>query len=166
MKAILACDDQWGIAKNNLLPWPASSEDFKWFKTNTAGATIIMGKSTWEASDMPKPLPGRYNIVLSRSGEVIDGDKADRIMTVDEFVAEHTTIEPDRNQWVIGGAQVLHMLMRKGLIDEILLTRFNGDYECDTFIHTDWLYQHFFCYTNTVIGTLNIEVYRRKTDHE
>ena len=35
IKAILACDAEGGVGKNNTLPWPKNSRDLKWFKDNT-----------------------------------------------------------------------------------------------------------------------------------
>ena len=34
IKAILACDDDWGIGKCGDLPWPHDPNDLKWFKEN------------------------------------------------------------------------------------------------------------------------------------
>ena len=32
IRAILACDNSWGIGKDGDLPWPHNSADLKWFK--------------------------------------------------------------------------------------------------------------------------------------
>ena len=41
-------------------------EDLKRFKTVTTGGCVIMGRKTWDS--LPKrPLPGRFNIVISRT---------------------------------------------------------------------------------------------------
>ena len=32
IKAILACDENWGIGKEGGLPWPHNSADLRWFK--------------------------------------------------------------------------------------------------------------------------------------
>ena len=55
-------------AKNQLL-WHIS-EDLKHFKALTMGHTVIMGRKTYES--LGKPLPGRENIVLSRSGKSLE----------------------------------------------------------------------------------------------
>ena len=56
IKAILACDDEWGIGKNGDLPWPHNPADLRWFKNNTLNSVIVMGKSTWDSLPR-KPLP-------------------------------------------------------------------------------------------------------------
>ena len=63
IKAIFAVDSNGGIAKNGIMPWPRDPSDLKRFKNLTTGHAIIMGKKTWDAVDMPSPLPNRYNVV-------------------------------------------------------------------------------------------------------
>ena len=57
-----------GIGIKNTIPWNLP-EDLKNFSKVTKGQgnnAIIMGRKTWES--LPKkPLPGRQNIILSRS---------------------------------------------------------------------------------------------------
>jgi len=65
IRAILACDDNWGIGKNGTLPWPHNPADQKWFKECTINSTVVMGKTTWDDPDMPKPLPKRRNVVIT-----------------------------------------------------------------------------------------------------
>jgi dihydrofolate reductase len=43
IKAILACDEQWGIGKDGDLPWPRNPADLKWFKESTLNDTVVMG---------------------------------------------------------------------------------------------------------------------------
>ena len=53
------------IGRDGGLPWHISSE-LKRFKAITMGKPIIMGRKTWDS--LPKkPLPGRTNIVITRS---------------------------------------------------------------------------------------------------
>lgn len=54
------------IGRDGVLPWRLRS-DLAWFKTNTMGKPIIMGRKTWDSLPV-KPLPGRMNIVLTRDG--------------------------------------------------------------------------------------------------
>jgi len=52
------------IGGNGKLPWHLP-EDLKHFKALTLGHPVIMGRKTWES--LGKPLPGRENIVVTRS---------------------------------------------------------------------------------------------------
>ncbi|MFW6413183.1 MAG: dihydrofolate reductase, partial [Oceanicaulis sp.] len=53
------------IGRDGDLPWRIPS-DLKRFKAATLGKPVIMGRKTWESLPR-KPLPGRANIVVSRS---------------------------------------------------------------------------------------------------
>ena len=129
IKAILACDEQWGIGKSGTLPWPKNSADLKWFKQQTLGHIAIMGRRTWEAEGMPKQLPGRINIVVSSNGSINDGPNyttnLDKLPTIlDAYVKEE--------KWIIGGANLVENYLDH--IDELHLSRIEGNWKCDTFL--------------------------------
>jgi dihydrofolate reductase len=52
------------IGAGGKLPWRLP-EDLRHFKALTLGHPVIMGRKTWES--LGKPLPGRENIVVTRS---------------------------------------------------------------------------------------------------
>ena len=62
---IAARDRNGAIGKDGDIPWRAS-EDPKMFKRETEGGALIMGRKTWESLPV-KPLPGRFNAVVSRN---------------------------------------------------------------------------------------------------
>ena len=65
--AIWAQTDAGIIGRNGDMPWYAP-EDLAHFKKVTLGAPVIMGRRTWESFPPRfRPLPGRTNIVISRS---------------------------------------------------------------------------------------------------
>ena len=72
MELIVAVYDDWGIGKDGTQPI-ALSADRKFFRENTRGAMVIAGRKT--VGDFPggKPLPGRVNVVLTRSAQEIPG---------------------------------------------------------------------------------------------
>src|SRR3989337_2592087 len=53
------------IGNNGTLPWH-NKNDQRWFKEQTIGHVVIMGRKTWK-SLYKKPLPGRTNIVVSKT---------------------------------------------------------------------------------------------------
>lgn len=62
------------IGNANKIPWHLS-EDLKFFKSYTLNKPIVMGRLTWESLPV-KPLPNRYNIVISsQKNYKIDGVK-------------------------------------------------------------------------------------------
>lgn len=64
IRIITAADPNWVIGIDNNIPWHFKA-DFKRFKEVTMGSVLVMGRSTWES--LPKPLPGRRMIVLTRN---------------------------------------------------------------------------------------------------
>lgn len=129
IKAVIAADDKFGIGKNGSLPWPKNKEDMKWFKEQTMHNIVIMGRRTWEDPLMPKPLPMRYNVVVSR-------------YPIEMFnQTPHVVVHPNnirnycsylKNGIIIGGAVLLNNVIP--WIDEIHLSRISGDWNCDRFI--------------------------------
>ena len=64
---IVALDRGHAIGKGNALPWHLS-DDLKRFKALTLGKPVLMGRKT--AESLGRALPGRRNLVLTRSGSV------------------------------------------------------------------------------------------------
>ncbi len=65
LSLIWAMADNRVIGIENRLPWKLPA-DMKWFRQNTMGKPIIMGRLTFESFGA-KPLPGRRNIIISRN---------------------------------------------------------------------------------------------------
>jgi dihydrofolate reductase len=62
------------IGRDGALPWHLPS-DMKHFRELTTGGTVVMGRTTYESiPERFRPLPGRRNLVLSRTpGLALDG---------------------------------------------------------------------------------------------
>lgn len=115
MNAIFAVNRVGAFGTGSGLPWPKSTVDLKRFASLTKGATVVMGSRTW-SSDMPKPLPGRRNIVLSTSLE------DDRCEVYSNILDMLMNIRQDEPTWVIGGAVILWKL--RYTIQQVHLTVF------------------------------------------
>ena len=68
--AIVAMSANRVIGREGKLPWHYP-EDLKFFKRTTLGHPILMGRATFDS--ISKPLPGRQNIVLSRTMQPSEG---------------------------------------------------------------------------------------------
>lgn len=64
---IAAMDKHHVIGKDNDMPWHLP-DDLKFFKANTTGKTVIMGRKTFESIGS-RPLPNRRNLVVSRNAD-------------------------------------------------------------------------------------------------
>ena len=62
------------IGAGNALPWRLPG-DLKRFRAMTMGKPVVMGRRTWESLPS-RPLAGRTNIVLTRSGLHVPGAMA------------------------------------------------------------------------------------------
>jgi len=114
------------IGRNGDLPWRLP-EDLKWFKKLTMGHPIVMGRKTMES--LPRPLPGRRNLVLSRS--LSPGGLPDGFEWVSEAELEGTLADVPE-AWVIGGSEVYRLLIPR--CDEVYLSYVFEEHEGDTFL--------------------------------
>jgi dihydrofolate reductase len=101
LSLVAALDRDHAIGKDNALPWHLSA-DLKRFKALTLGKPVLMGRRT--AESLGRALPGRRNLVLTRSGRVpFDGMEA--MASID--AALHAAANDGAGELcVIGGAQV------------------------------------------------------------
>jgi dihydrofolate reductase len=110
------------IGRGNQLPWRLP-EDFKWVKQCTLGQAIAMGRRTFES--MGKPLPGRENIVISRSLHELPGCVV--LPSLDALEAYKTS----RQIWIFGGAQLYADALPR--VNELFLTLVKGTFAGDAF---------------------------------
>lgn len=103
------------IGDGEQMPWHLP-EDLAHFKSATLGAPVIMGRRTWDSLNPRfRPLPGRRNIVLSRSQSLFDG--TEHAPSLDSALA---LVADEPRVWIIGGGRVY----REGLAiaDECVVT--------------------------------------------
>ena len=128
IKAILACDDNGGVSRNGVMPWPKNTRDLKWFQRITTGQLVIMGRKTWDDTQMPSPLPNRINAVVTNRACPTEAD----LSISGDLLENILNISGDFEKWIIGGADLVTQCLP--IIDEFYLTRIAGDYDCDTFL--------------------------------
>lgn len=123
LAAIVAHDPQLVIGKNGELPWHYS-EDLKYFKKTTMEHPIIMGRVVFEELD-EKPLPGRENIVLSRSKTY------DHVPTFASLEDALDYVKDEEIVFLIGGGEIFRQFMFR--IDKLYVTEIHQSYDGDTF---------------------------------
>ncbi|MDX2092710.1 MAG: dihydrofolate reductase [Kofleriaceae bacterium] len=131
---VVAADREWGIGKDNALPWPKLKGDLAHFKRITCEApegqrnAIVMGRKTWESAEVAgKPLPRRLNIVISR-----------RALAVPEGVLAATSLDGAlakavgvASTFVVGGAQIFREAFDHPQLRYVYLTRVDGAFGTD-----------------------------------
>lgn len=114
------------------------SADLKRFKSLTMGHPIIMGRKTYES--IGRPLPGRTNIVVTRSTEwkpAVTGAAPEVVVanSVEDALERASTIDP-AEVFIIGGAEIYSLALP--FVDCIYLTEVDLDpAEADAFF-PDW----------------------------
>ncbi len=119
------------IGMNGTMPWHLP-EDLAHLKRATLGATVIMGRKTWE-SIPPKfrPLPGRINIVISRQVDFLAGQVGIDLQAVASLEAALDMASQHPNVWIIGGAQIYAQALP--LANKIIVTEIDADFAGDAF---------------------------------
>ncbi len=141
---IAAHDPNLVIGKDGALPWHIP-EDLAHFKSRTRGHSVVMGRGVFEELG-EKPLPGRRNIILTRSKNY---DYVDVCRNQDEVLE---LLKEDKKVYVIGGAEIYRLFYP--LCDRLEMTHIHDLYEGDTFFPE---YRH-------EIGTVWEEVAREKRE--
>ncbi len=103
----------WVIGNQGQLPWHMPA-DLKYFKRQTSGKCILMGRRTHES--IGRPLPNRRNIVLSRR----QGYSPDGVDVISELGQLPDLLDGDPDIMVIGGEQIYRLCLP--IAQRILLT--------------------------------------------
>ena len=123
--AMIACVSQdLGLGQAEQLLWRIP-EDMAFFKQTTMGKTVVMGRKTF--TSIGNPLPGRKNVVLSRSPlEVAGVEWCSSKSALDEYLQ---TVPGEK--FIIGGASLYQMYLPEAEV--IYLTEVEGVKPADTY---------------------------------
>lgn len=105
------------LGKDNALLWNLPG-DMKFFRTTTAGHTVVMGRLTYES--IGRPLPKRRNIVISRNPDY-NPEGVEVFASLDEALCAC-----DNDCFVIGGAMIYKLSLP--IADELILTEVENEY--------------------------------------
>lgn len=137
IKLIVAYDDIGTIGYQGKIPW-SLPDDLSWFKAQTMGHVVIMGKTTWYSLPV-KPLPGRENIVLTHYYNYV-GSGVWHMASLYEAITFAKGRWDDKDIFIIGGSSVYSEAMEMDIVDEILATVVHGEHLGDRFFDTRFEY--------------------------
>lgn len=120
--AIAAMAQNRVIGANNTLPWHLP-EDFRFFKEQTMGQVLVMGRKTY--ASIGKPLPGRQTLVISRTLTSLPG-----VSVLPDLDALHN-YESDKLLYICGGAEIYRQCLPD--CEALYLTRVKMRPEGDAF---------------------------------
>lgn len=118
------------IGCKNELVWHIP-EDLKRFKTLTMGHPVIMGRKTWESlPEKVRPLPGRTNIVVTRSGWY-EAEGAQIVHSLPEALSYAKAAEGSEEIFVAGGTELYQAALP--FVSRLYLTLIDDEKEGDAF---------------------------------
>ena len=133
---IVAIGRNYVIGHKGKLPWYLSG-DLKFFKAQTMGKPIIMGRKTYQS--IGKPLVGRYNIIVSRDPSYIPETPNQTFPdgvcvrpTIAAALAEAKAYQSNVSEvMIIGGAQIYQETFARA--DQLYVTEVDAVPEGDAF---------------------------------
>jgi dihydrofolate reductase len=106
---IAAVDRNGALGSNGALPWVCPA-DLRHFRSLTLGKILLMGRKT--ADSLPKPLPGRINLVMTRSKDPYPRPGFITVRTWRD-VRRVCTTHGHSEIWIIGGGQIYERYIRR-----------------------------------------------------
>ena len=160
---IVACDDEGGIGKEEMIPWDIK-EDRNYFRRVTKHGIVIMGRKTYESlPEKYRPLPKRVNIVISttmtdnnvnvtvvdslfkalkisRNLQILEkihresNNNNDNINDIEQSMKKYNK---ENRVWLIGGKEVIEegMTTYRHLLRKAHVTYVRGKYDCDVILN-------------------------------
>lgn len=123
LSLIVAMTKNRVIGKDNQMTWHLPA-DLAWFRQNTTGKPVIMGRKTFES--IGRPLPKRTNIVLSRQPFEYDG-----VIWKDSLESAVDFVRDSEEIMLIGGGQLFNEYLSQA--DHLYLTEIQTELDGDTF---------------------------------
>ncbi len=127
MNLIVAVDKNWAIGYQNQL-LISIPEDMRFFRDETSGKAVIMGRNTMETFPAGKPLKNRLNVVItSKDIEIKD---AVVVHSIEEALEAVKDFKSD-DVYVIGGGTIYKQMLH--LCDVAHVTKIDYAYHADTY---------------------------------
>ena len=128
MNLIVAVDENWGIGYQNKL-LVSIPEDMKFFRSETSGKVVVMGRKTLESFPNGLPLKNRTNIVLTKNPNYKVKDAI--VLHSVEEVLEELKKYPTEEVYIIGGDSIYKEFLP--YCDVAHVTKIEYAYEADTY---------------------------------
>ncbi|XP_045806236.1 bifunctional dihydrofolate reductase-thymidylate synthase [Trifolium pratense] len=145
-QVVVAATEEMGIGKDGKLPWrlPTDLKFFKEITTTTSESgkknAVVMGRKTWESIPLQfRPLPGRLNVVLTRSSR-LDSAAVENVVicrsmsSALELLAASPYSTSIERIFVIGGGEIFREALNAPECEAIHVTEIQANIECDTFM--------------------------------
>lgn len=128
MNMIVAVDSNWAIGhKGKLLV--SIPEDMQFFRRETTGKVVVMGRKTLESFPNGLPLKNRVNVVITKDKEynIKDAIICHSIEEALEVLKQYN----DEDIYVIGGESIYRQFLPYCSVAHV--TKINYSYDADTY---------------------------------
>jgi len=124
---IVAMGSNREIGRDNDLMW-SLPKDMRFFKDTTAGHPVIMGRKNWDSiPEKYRPLPGRKNIVLTRSPM---SPEKDQWLTNNLDMALDMAWEDETEEvFIIGGGQIYDLALKSKKVNRMYITYVKSEFK-------------------------------------
>ncbi len=128
MNCIVAVDENWAIGYKNelLVRIPA---DQKFFRQETTGKVVVLGRKTLETFPQGRPLPNRTNIIVSTKQDYQVKD-ALVVHSIDELLEELKKYNTE-DIYIIGGDSIYKQMLP--YCDTAHVTKIDHAYAADSY---------------------------------
>lgn len=128
MNLIVAVDENWAIGNKNelLVRIPA---DHKFFRQETTGKVVVLGRKTLETFPQGLPLKNRTNIIMS-TNPFYQVKDAVVVHNVEELLKELKQYDT-QDVYIVGGESIYRQMLP--YCDVAHVTRIDHAYEADAF---------------------------------
>ena len=128
MNCIVAVDENWAIGNKNelLVRIPA---DQKYFRQETTGKVVVLGRKTLETFPQGRPLPNRLNIIVSTKKDYEVKD-AIVVHSIEELLEELKKYDTN-DVYIIGGDSIYKQMI--SYCDTALVTKIDRKYDADAY---------------------------------
>lgn len=117
IKMIIATGQNNEIGQDGRMPWCHMKEDMQYFKEQTKGDIVIMGRKTYDSLPFQYGLPDRTNWVLTQrptksafTSDLVFFSSMESILRGIDVLG-YNFMSPDKDVWIIGGAEIYKQFM-------------------------------------------------------
>jgi len=155
--SVAAVAENGVIGDDGEIPWESLPADRRQYRARVADDSVALGRRTFEA--MRDDLPGRAQIVLSRSNPSYDIETAVVVDGVEAAIERARRLGADR-LYVLGGGAIYELFQPH--LDGMVLSRVPGEYEGDA-VYPDWDRTDWDLVGETPYDGFTVEEYRRRS---
>jgi dihydrofolate reductase len=154
--SVAAVSENGVIGADGELPWDSIPADKSQYRRRIANDPVLLGRRTFES--MLDDLPGRVQIVLSRSEREYDTESAYHADSVAAAIERVRSLGAE-TAYVIGGGGIYELFQPH--VDRMVLSRIPGTYEGDTY-YPEWDDSEWELLEQTLYDRFTLEEWQRR----